>query len=181
MKVYKSRFLPKVEKAARKARSPKRGMRYAYYTIGKGICTFVQGAYVIRGPVTTGSTDENEGSYLCEFDLEINPHDHFFIDSKGDATQTLGGTTIRHEGAFKPLGNYNMLKWINRIFDLKSVESLVTIDRKLLIELLEMIKDEHVTLSIVSNKEFVDKSFLKLDSENNNAFMLPIVKRKELK
>ena len=88
MKVYKSRFLPKVEKAARKARSLKRGALYAHYIIGKGICTFIQGAYAVRGAVTTGSTDENDGSYLCEFDLEINPHDHFFVDSKGNATQT---------------------------------------------------------------------------------------------
>ena len=180
MKVYKSRFLPKVEKAARKARSLKRGALYSHYIIGKGICTFIQGVYAVRGAVTTGSTDENEGSYLCEFDLEINPHDHFFVDSKGNATQTLSGISITQEGAFKPLGNYNTLKWINRIFDLKSVESLVTIDRKLLIEVLEMMKGEYLTLPIVSNKEFAPKPFLKLDGENNNAFVLPILKRKEL-
>lgn len=180
MKVYKSRFLPKVEKAARKARSLKRGALYAHYIIGKGICTFIQGAYAVRGAVTTGSTDENEGSYLCEFDLEVNPHDHFFVDSKGNATQTLEGILITQEGAFKPLGNYNTLQYVNKIFDLKSVESLVTIDRKLLIELLEMMKDEHVTLSIVSDKSVAPKPFLKLDCENNNAFMLPILKRKEL-
>lgn len=85
-----------------------------------------------------------------------------------------------HEGAFKPLGNYDMLQWINKIFDLKSVESLVTIDRKLLIELLEMMKDQYVTLSIVNNKGFAPKPFLKLDGENNNAFIFPILSGKNL-
>lgn len=38
-----------------------------------------------------------------------------------------------------------------------------------------MMKDQHVTLSIVNNKGFAPKPFLKLDGENNNAFIFPIL------
>ena len=177
MKVYKSRFLPKVEKAARKARSHKRGALYAQYIIGNGICTLIQGMYSVRGGVPTGIMDENEGSYLCKFDLQVNPSADFFIDSKGNATQTVGKTSITHDGAFEPLGNYNVLEWINKLFDLKSVESLITVDRKLLIELLEMMEDKYVTLSFVNNKEFSHYTLLKIDGEHNNAFMNPVINK----
>lgn len=177
MKVCKSRFLSKVEKAARKARTPKRGSLYAHYIIGKGICTFIQGTYVIRGVVVTGRIDENEGLYLCKFDLDINPYADFSIDCKGNATQIMNNTLITHEGAFEPLGNYNILEWINKLFDLKSVESLITVDRKFLIELLEMMEDKYVTLSFVNNKEFSHYTLLKIDGEHNNAFMNPVINK----
>lgn len=182
MKIYKSRFLSKVEKAARKGRALRNGTLYSHYIISEGICYFMQGYYAIRGAVPTANTDENEKSFLCKFDLKVNPRNDFFIDSKGNATQTTGNDTIMQEGAFKPLGDYNLSEDIEKIFNLKSVDSMITIDRKLLIELLDLMKDNYVTLSIVNqildNRKHSIIPCLKLDGLNNNAVMLPIVKQK---
>lgn len=77
MKVYNSRFLPKVEKAARKAR--KRNNLYSclfpVYTLGHGVCTFEQGQYAIRGRV---STTDNE-MFLCNTDLKLQPQHEFLL------------------------------------------------------------------------------------------------------
>lgn len=178
MKIYNSRFLPKVEKAARKARNIIRENVYSclhpVYTLGHGVCTFEQGQYAIRGRVPT---TDNE-MFLCNTDLELYPQHEFFIDSKGNASQTVANTLITHNAAFEPIGNFNPLHFTETILDLKSVESLVNVNRNALIELLQMMEGDYVAISIVNNKDILSYPFLKIDGKYNNAFMYPIIKKK---
>lgn len=176
MKVYKSRFLPKVEKAARKARNHNNiySCLHPLYTLGRGVCTFEQGSYAIRGRVLMS---DNE-MFLCNTELDIQPQHEFFIDRNGNASQIVANTLITHKEAFEPLDNFNPLHFTETIFDLKYVENLVNVDRNALIELLQMMEGDYVTISIVNNKDILSDSFLKIDGKYNNAFMYPIIKKK---
>ena len=176
MKVYKSRFLPKVEKAARKARKCDNiySCLHPLYTLGYGVCTFDQGSYAIRGRVPM---TDNE-IFLCNTDLALYPQHEFFIDSEGNASQTVANTLITHKEAFEPIDNFNPLHFTETIFNLKSVESLINVDRNALIELLQMMECNYVTISIVNSKEVLSYPFLKIDSKYNNAFIYPIIKKK---
>ena len=176
MKVYKSRFLPKVEKAARKARNHNNiySCLHPVYTLGHGVCTFEQGQYAIRGRV---STTDNE-MFFCNTELKLQPQHEFFINRNGNASQIVANTLIRHNAAFEPIDNFNPLHFTETIFDLKYVENLVNVDRNALIELLQMMEGDYVTISIVNNKDVLSYPFLKIDGKYNNAFMYPIIKKK---